>query len=432
MEHLTPLLSDLPINEENGDRQWSSINQENERSIHDDPVLSGEYVLIARTSAFIEQQTKTFDKILQAPFILLAICAGFWPIRPRGLQFFLAVVGVVINIYILFGDIFVYKICDELPHKLADNLSPWLCYGMASFNRSSKAFAEILRPVLFTRTAFAFARFWGYVLMVYSVFLTLRTREIKVITLSEAMCLLTRNQWIRLNLQLLLSFVIWLVYLISAIKFAQEYISYYHEVVPMIIDRSTMWFYTGTPCWIFAVIIYALESLIKTCYKEIEQLDNGTVEDVIAIYRQLCKNTFNTVSALRFWFVIHWINFAALSVIDVAVGFKAVEIQFVKRKNGVLFWVFTTAFASFVLHPFLYPSLRAASLTSTNEDMLERLNFMKWCDEHPLKRRRDMNEFLLFAKQARCGFRIGRLTFNNGLAWLSVFLGIFGLAIKLM
>jgi hypothetical protein len=121
-------------------------------------------------------------------------------------------------------------------------------------------------------------------------------------------------------------------------------------------------------------------------------------------------------------------------VVDVAVGFKSVGL-FSKKQNEFQFWIFQIAFLAFALYPFLYPSLCAASLTGKCSNMLEQLNFISstgWRQDHPLRHRREMNDFLTFANQAHCGFRVGRLTFSNGLAWLSTFFGVFGLVIKLL
>lgn len=373
--------------------------------------------------------------VLKAPFFLLAILSGLWLLMWKGLQYFLVAVGIIINSYILFGNIAVYKICSSITDNAAEKLSPWLCYDPKEYNETTRMLATIFYPVQLSRLLFAFSQFSGYVLMVYSVLIALERKDESFVTLQTALTLMKRSQWIRLNIQIVISCVIWLAFLICDVKKAEHYIKHDHAVIWTRVGNWAMWLYIGIPCWIFAVITYALESLIDTCYDEIDDMANGTLEDVIAMYRQLCQYIFDTVKALRYWFVLHWISFGTCLIFDVAIGFKAVEHNLEQRENTVLFWVFSLAFVGVVLQPFLYPSTRAASLTSSSADMLDRLNFVEqrdWRDDHPLRRRRDMNDFLIFANQIKCGFRIGRLTFNNGLAWLSAFFAIFSLAIKLM
>lgn len=435
MDHLSYSTSDYKIDEEHANNSKVKHYRQGKRNQdkhcllkEDDLGLLEDEMLCARASARVQKT----HILLKAPFLFLTISTGLWPKRWRGLQYFLLTVGVIINLYIFIGNVAVFKICGAIPDTSAEKLSPWLCYGSKKYNQTSGMLASLFRPVFLARIAFSFAQISGYLLMIYSVLVFLDRQRESIITLRIAMTLMTRNHWIRLNVQIVLSCVIYLAFLICDIKEVERDYPFDHAVIWIRVETFTFWLYIGAPCWIFAVETYALESLIDACYDEIEQLENGTLDDVVTIYRQLCKYVFNTVGALRFWFVIHWMTFGVALVVDVAIRLKAVEGHFSQKESQVVFWIFSLTFIGVVLHPFLYSSTRAASLTSTCSDMLERLNFGELPDKHPLGNRRDMNDFLTFAIQIRCGFRIGRLTFDNGLAWLSAFFGIFGLVLKLM
>ena len=47
-----------------------------------------------------------------------------------------------------------------------------------------------------------------------------------------------------------------------------------------------------------------------------------------------------------------------------------------------------------------------------------------WNEGHPFKDRRNIVLFISYAKDRHCGFKVGRITFNTSLAWLSFFLGL--------
>lgn len=420
-------VSDFDIREKHVDNSTASFFQQVGKKVKNDDDM-----LCAMASTRIHKT----HLVLKAPFFLLAILSGLW-LRPwkNSLQYILVAVGILINCYIFLGNIAVYKICRSISDNAAEKLSPWLCYGPKEYNETSRMLAGVFHPVLLSRMAFGFSQFSGYVLMVYSVLIALERRDDFFVTLRIALILMKRSHWIRLNVQIVISCVFWLAFLICDVKRAEHYIPHDHAVIWTRVGNWSMWLYIGTPCFIFAVITYAMESLIDTCFEEIKEIASGTLEDVIAMYRQLCQSVFNTVNALRYWFVFHWISFGMCLIFDMAIGLEAVEQKLEQRENPVLFWIFSLAFLGVVFHPFLYPSIRAASLTSSSADMLERLNFVEqrdWRDDHPLRGRRDMNDFLIFANQIRCGFRIGRLTFDNGLAWLSAFFAIFSFTIKLM
>jgi len=47
-----------------------------------------------------------------------------------------------------------------------------------------------------------------------------------------------------------------------------------------------------------------------------------------------------------------------------------------------------------------------------------------WNEGHPFKDRRNIALFISYAKDRHCGFKVGRITFNTSLPWLSFFLGL--------
>ena len=47
-----------------------------------------------------------------------------------------------------------------------------------------------------------------------------------------------------------------------------------------------------------------------------------------------------------------------------------------------------------------------------------------WNEGHPFKDRHNIALFVSYAKERRCGFKIGKITFNASLAWVSFFFGL--------
>ena len=200
------------------------------------------------------------------------------------------------------------------------------------------------------------------------------------------------------------------------------------RVISIEVHNLSFWLYIGTPCWIFAVMTKALETLVDACFIEIIEV-RGNIDSATRVYRQLCRQVFSTSHAFKYWFVVHWFAFGVSFAVDVAMGVAMVH------SNLYVNWTFISTWLFLVLHTFLYPSLCAASLTNKCADLLEHLNALEadeWDDGHPLQCRSNMNDFLVFANQLQCGFRVGRINFDDGLAWLSIFFGIFGLTTKVL
>ena len=60
-------------------------------------------------------------------------------------------------------------------------------------------------------------------------------------------------------------------------------------------------------------------------------------------------------------------------------------------------------------------------------EKINRTTSADWSERHPFKDRHNIALFTSYAKDRQCGFKIGRITFNTSLAWLSFFFGLTGL-----
>lgn len=83
---------------------------------------------------------------------------------------------------------------------------------------------------------------------------------------------------------------------------------------------------------------------------------------------------------------------------------------------------------------FLVPCVYASRVTWKSDNLLYKVNNTSsgdWNDGHPFRERINVNEFILYAERTKCGFKIGKVTFGSSGTWISVFLGLLGLGVKL-
>lgn len=184
-----------------------------------------------------------------------------------------------------------------------------------------------------------------------------------------------------------------------------------------------------TTCHVFAVSAYSLGTFAKDAHRQIQNLQNGTLDDIIRIHENLCTVVFNTVSVYKLWFVLHWTTYGAdviLSVIYLSMEFHSRT----KYDTPVLNLIYVCLFFVCHLYLFLVPCIFAARITSCCTSVYEKINFTTsadWDEGHPFQDRRVLALFISYAKDRQCGFKIGRIRFNTSLAWLSFFFGLTGL-----
>ena len=69
------------------------------------------------------------------------------------------------------------------------------------------------------------------------------------------------------------------------------------------------------------------------------------------------------------------------------------------------------------------------------EEIYEKVNCSTsddWNEGHPFKDRNNISLFVSYAKKRRCGFRVGRITFGDSLAWVSFLVGVTGVLLSLV
>ena len=187
----------------------------------------------------------------------------------------------------------------------------------------------------------------------------------------------------------------------------------------------------GTGCWLFAMMAAALETYAENCFSRILQLQSGTIDDVIDIHERLCKHVFETVSGLKFWFIVHWFSYwiaCIIYILNIELRINT-KIDSYSQYNMFRYVMLLLI----VLYSFICPCVYASRVTSACRNIISRLNKTRtrdWSPDHPFYCRATLDSFIFYAERRECGFKIGQITFNSMLAWISFFLGFCGFVVK--
>ncbi|KAM7430691.1 hypothetical protein ABFA07_018639 [Porites harrisoni] len=183
-----------------------------------------------------------------------------------------------------------------------------------------------------------------------------------------------------------------------------------------------------TPSQLISKDIEKRGTFVEDALRIIRELQDGTLDDVIRIHEDLCTVVFSTVSAYSVWFVIHWFTYAAGVLLFIV--WLSTEVEQLLR-DGIGIPTVVLVYDGFILvclvYLFLLPCVCAARITSGCAGIYEKINSTTssdWNEGHPFRNRRNIALFITYAKDRRCGFRVGRITFNTSLAWISFFFGL--------
>ena len=186
-------------------------------------------------------------------------------------------------------------------------------------------------------------------------------------------------------------------------------------------------------CFIFSKVAYGVEQQCNTMkikygfgHNNITQLEETDLE-----YVKLNKSS---MEPYRVWFTVHWILYTISAFITIAYLAETI----IQRLYGhyckcdddckfFIFYVFLLALEHVLL--FLYPCFRAASILEARTKLIEDISNENSLDHS------DKYNFLQYMKKQRCGFTLSifcaRIEFGFNLAYISLFIGVLGLVIKL-
>ena len=142
-----------------------------------------------------------------------------------------------------------------------------------------------------------------------------------------------------------------------------------------------------------------------------------------------------STSPYRFWFTIHWFFYAVTAFLSI--GF-VVDIILHKLSgtftcDSACRWGIAFIFAFTLEHTvlFLYPCFRAASILAARNSLIKRV----CTDDIPHMPTKLKAVFVQYMKERKCGFELSifcaRIEFGFNIAYISIFLGLIGIIIKL-
>ena len=156
---------------------------------------------------------------------------------------------------------------------------------------------------------------------------------------------------------------------------------------------------------------------------------------------QFTKMAQASIIYFEFWFTVHWIFYTVTSFLSIALFLDM--LQFYMNSNfdpsngkGIGFSLHELAVVGlFTLQHcflFLYPCFKAAAVTVSREKLIKKVN------AHPLNEHLSLEKKHLYIhhlKNKKFGFRISffcaRLRFGFNVAYISIFIGLLGVLLKL-
>ena len=144
-----------------------------------------------------------------------------------------------------------------------------------------------------------------------------------------------------------------------------------------------------------------------------------------------------TLNWFEYWFTVHWVLYTITSFLSIALF---LEILMMYLKSGdpkpptsavgysyFELWVIAL-FTIFHCFMFLYPCFKAAAVTVSREKLIKKINEKRHLDD-------DRKQVLIqYLKNKKYGFRISffcaRLRFSFNIAYISIFIGLLGVLLK--
>ena len=353
-------------------------------------------------------------------FRLITKATGLWNLRKK--QFVLpCIIFVLLNILSVLAEILISSIC-----------GPFVDRCVTPTKRVTNVTHDRTKVAIFTQSylaTFTFSDTVTYILLIYTLWRV--QQQLPSLSLASAQAKVTTREWLLINAILIicsLAIIIASAFRISVVEHSKlEFYSMYGLGV------SIVYLTAFTCCCVFAVLACALGSLTDTCFQEICKLREGNVNDVTAIHQTLCLKLSTVSQALRPWFLAHWIlsgaNCLVLFAFD-STHFSLLSRQLSRAPASFMAVAFALNFAIFLI-----PCVYASRVTWKCKDLLFKITSMSsgdWSEGHPFRERIIVNEFIFYAERSKCGFRIGKMTFGSSGTWISVFLGLLGLGVRLI
>ncbi len=200
-------------------------------------------------------------------------------------------------------------------------------------------------------------------------------------------------------------------------------------------------------CFIFSKVAYAVSNqcldFARCIFPHKMGQDNVCVNDLKEIDKRYTLLLRNSLGPYSVWFTIHWILYTVSSFMAIAYVADQIIMELYgpepadKKCHGEhdsecrLKLVYSIFFALEHCILFLYPCFRAASVTRARAKMIKYVSNAHW----PNITDQEKNVFITYLKDQNASFKISilcaELTFGFNMAYLSIFVGVLGVVMKL-
>ena len=150
-------------------------------------------------------------------------------------------------------------------------------------------------------------------------------------------------------------------------------------------------------------------------------------------YVDMCNDSMRPY---RFWLAVHWVSYAITAFMSIAYLAETIIERIYgtfehhcghsRMCNLSIIYIFLFTLEHIVL--FLYPCFRAASILDARNTLIHKVSRQRWPADVKFK-------FLQFMKEQKCGFILSllcaKVEFGFNIAYISVFVGLLGIIIKL-
>eukprot|EP00794_Sanderia_malayensis_P000321 gene321-951_t len=189
----------------------------------------------------------------------------------------------------------------------------------------------------------------------------------------------------------------------------------------------TQW--TGiVSCFVFGTICFIIGTFSRDVERRIREMHTANINLPITVHKEFASIVRDTVSAFSLWFVLHWISYSITTILALVVLLKHFG-----DENTILKKIYLVLFSAVHLLLFVVPCGFAAYMTSVCGRIPSAFNEKTeefWPEQSLFRDRTTLQLFVSYARESSVSFKIGRITFTSTLAWISLFLGLSGLASK--
>ena len=198
-------------------------------------------------------------------------------------------------------------------------------------------------------------------------------------------------------------------------------------------------FCTISSCFIFSKVMYGIQNQCKGLFKG-NQTRN--IWEFMEEDDKFIKRAFKTQEKFELWFFIHWAMYIITSFLSLSFLFEAInkkiQASLVSPDPGIEFnfleFILITLLALSNSFFFLYPCIRAAGVTESRKSLIREVNNSIDYKEYSIVTNDAKRAFVTYLKEKNYGFRLNILCahvkFNLNIAYISIFIGLLGVLIK--